>query len=179
MEIEYWKQIRIHVHVNNNLFSNEQLAPLNVITLDQTTSDNNRQKIPLNEEFFGAKYVGLGDSVCLDLVSIETLDLDSSKTNVSTVQKSLDSSKKSRQFKNRHLGKAYGLKYQFLTCLDRDSRSQHFDQKHLDVLRSLNLVRSRLSRPPGLQIWKQWYLLSQNYYYRYNFCRFKKVKWSS
>jgi hypothetical protein len=93
MEIDYWKQIRIHVHVNNNLFSNEQLAPLNVITLDQTTSDNNRQKIPLNEEFFGAKYVGLGDSVCNDLVSIETLDLDSSKTNVSTAQKSLDSSK--------------------------------------------------------------------------------------
>ena len=91
MEIDYWKQMRIHI--NNNLFSNEQLGPLNVITLGQTTFDNNRRKIPLKEEFFGAKYVGLGDSVCLDLVSIETLDLDSSKTNVSTVQKSLDSSK--------------------------------------------------------------------------------------
>ena len=42
------------------------------------------------------KNVGLEVSICLDMFSIETFGLDSSKNDISTVQKS-------RQFKKRHL----------------------------------------------------------------------------
>ena len=41
----------------------------------------------LNIDYFIRKDVGLGVSICLDVVSIETLDLDTEKKSVSTAEK--------------------------------------------------------------------------------------------
>ena len=57
--------------------------------------------------------LSLGVSICLDVVSIETLDLDISKTDISTLQKwHLDMLRKSRHFKTQVLTVSITLKYQ-------------------------------------------------------------------
>jgi hypothetical protein len=58
--------------------------------------------------------VGLRISICLDVLSIETLNLDTFNKDISTVEKfSTLWKRRSRQFKKRHLDQAYAMKSQF------------------------------------------------------------------
>ncbi len=93
-------------------------------------------------EFIQFFYLGLVVSICLDMLSIETLDIDISKTDTSTVEKiltvqilSLDSLKKDISIS---------------TVWKRTSRTRQFEKGHLDVSRHLDLDWSQLSRPSSL-----------------------------
>ena len=80
--------------------------------------------------------------ICLDVVSIETLDLDISKTDISTVEKistlqnpSLDSLDYPKMSRNLDFGRD----------LDRDSRSQDFKSRHLDCRDFLDSLKKDIS----------------------------------
>ncbi len=84
------------------------------------------------------KWLGLVVSICLDMVSIETFGVDSSKNDISTVQKS-------RQFNkdiSTSLDMVYALKSRFVLIFNTVS----IEILDLDIFKIL----FRLSRPPGL-----------------------------
>jgi hypothetical protein len=107
--------------------------------------------------FWKAKSLGLGVSICLDMVSIETFGLDSSKNDISTVGKVLTVQKMTSQ---------HGLCLKisiinivsistFQKPMSRPSRkSLKFEKQRFNMLRHLDLGLdcSRLSWPPGLRI---------------------------
>jgi hypothetical protein len=90
--------------------------------------------------------------ICLDMLSSETLDLDISKTDFSTVQKSSLDSLDHPKNPDFSISVAISTVQKQTSRLSRKSRQ--FEKGHLNVSRHLDLDLncSQLLRPPGLQI---------------------------
>ncbi len=94
-------------------------------------------------------FLSLGASICLDMLSIKTLDLDISKTDNLTVEKILKVKKqtsqqlrKSWQFKSQVLTVSITLKIKISQFL---LRSRQFKNRHLDCRENLDSLKKDIS----------------------------------
>jgi hypothetical protein len=65
----------------------EQPVPVKEVKILETAEDIQERREQVSLQLFFYLILSLGVSICLDVVSIETLDLDTKKKSVSTVEK--------------------------------------------------------------------------------------------